>query len=233
MKKNKEVCDPRYGKCPIPESLRFIKQEKKRLKLIQKEFDEGFSFLYRLKKTVTIFGSARFSPRNPYYKLAYNVARALAKDGFTIVTGGGGGIMEAGNKAAYDVGSGSVGLNIELPHEQRVNDYVKQAMSFHYFFSRKVMLSASAQAYVYFPGGYGTLNELFEIIELIQTRKMERVPIILVGSSFWKPLVTFLAKDLATKHRAISPEDVGIFEVVDTPKEVLAIVRNAPERRVF
>lgn len=233
MKKTKEVCDPRLGKCPVPESLRFIKQEKKRLQLIQKEFDEGFSFLYRLKKTVTIFGSARFSERNPYYKLAHKTARALSKLGFTIVTGGGGGIMEAGNRGAHDEGGGSVGLNIELPHEQDVNPYVKQAMSFHYFFSRKVMLSASAQAYVYFPGGYGTMNELFEIIELVQTRKMERVPIILVGSAFWKPLVDFMVKDLATKYRVISPEDVGIFEVVDSVKEVVNIVRRTPERRVF
>lgn len=233
MKKTKEVCDPRLGKCPVPESLRFIKEEKKRLKLIQKEFDDGFSFLYRLKKTVTIFGSARFSERNPYYKLAHRTARALSKLGYTIVTGGGGGIMEAGNRGAHDEGGGSVGLNIELPHEQDVNPYVKQEMSFHYFFSRKVMLSASAQAYIYFPGGYGTMNELFEIIELVQTRKMERVPIILVGKDFWKPLVDFMVKDLATKYRVISPEDVGIFEVVDSVKEVVNIVRRTPERRVF
>src|SRR5690606_1102364 len=135
--------------------------------------------------TITVFVSARFDEHHPHYKKAQEVSAALAQEGYEIVTGGGGGIMEAANRGAFEVGCQSIGLNIELPFEQGLNPYTTDSMSFRYFFARKVILAFGARAYIYFPGGFGTLDELFEIITLIQTKKMEVAPIILVGNKFW------------------------------------------------
>ncbi len=198
---------------------------------IMAEFVEGFEFLSKLKKEVTFFGSARAIVGSKPYELAKKLAFLLGKQGFTVVTGGGPGIMEAANWGAYEAGGESVGLDIALPMEQRRNQYVRRAMAFNYFFTRKVMLSASAQAYVFMPGGFGTLDELFEVVTLIQTQKMSRsVPVVLVGSAFWAPMLAWIKESMWQEDRYISKEDLAIFQVVDTPEEACAIIAKTKER---
>lgn len=200
---------------------------------IMAEFVEGFQFLSEIKKGVSFFGSSRFKSNDHHYKEAYELGYRLAKAGFTIVTGGGPGVMEAGNRGAFDAKAESVGLNIQLPLEQRINKYVKKALGFHYFFTRKVMLSAAAQAYVFFPGGYGTLDEFFEIITLIQTKKMERIPVILIGKQYWPPLIAWLEEQVYKKHGAISKKDLKIFKLANNIDEAYKIIVNSKERRYF
>jgi len=197
---------------------------------IMSEFIEGFQFLADLKKEVTFFGSARFKATNIHYKEALKLARMLGRAGFTIVTGGGPGIMEAGNRGATEVGAESVGLNIQLPREQRMNKYVKKSIGFYYFFTRKVMLSASAQAYVFFPGGFGTVDEFLELVVLIQTKKTEPIPIVLVGKDFWSGLLGWIDEQMLRKHRAINKEDVKIYNLVDSAEEAFRIIAQTKER---
>ena len=202
---------------------------------IMSEFVDGFQFLRQLTKEVTFFGSARCDPHSTYYKLAQELGTRLSKDGFTIITGGGPGVMEAGNKGAKEGGNGlSVGINIQLPFEQRTNKYVDKGMGFHYFFTRKVMLSASAQAYVFFPGGFGTLDEFFEIINLIQTQKItEPVPVILIGKEFWEPLLGWLQSEVYEKHQFIDDEDTKIYKLVNDIDEAYKIIIQSKERNFF
>ncbi len=198
---------------------------------IMAEFVEGFEFLAHLEKEVTIFGSARAMPENKYYKMARDLGGRLAKKGFTIITGGGPGIMEAGNRGAFESGGESVGLDIVLPQEQRRNKFVKQSKGFHYFFTRKVMLSASAQAYVFFPGGFGTLDELFEIVTLIQTGKMsDHVPVILVGKEYWGGMTEWIRTTMQEAHHFVEPFEAGILRVVDTVDEAFKIIQETHER---
>ncbi len=195
---------------------------------IMAEFVDGFHFISKFEKSVTFFGSARFGPRNIHYRVAQKLAHLLARDGYTIVSGGGPGIMEAANKGAQEGGGESVGLNIQLPFEQRVNPYVKKAMAFNYFFTRKVMLAFSAQAYVFFPGGYGTLDETFEMITLRQTHKINpRIPIILIGRDYWGPLCQWLTKNAHLKHKTIDKKELELWELVDTAEEALEIIKKA------
>ncbi len=197
------------------------------------EFVEGFQFLSTLKKEISLFGSARIPPTSRWYKEAEQLGKMLAQHGFTVITGGGPGIMEAANKGAYEGGGKSVGLNIQLPHEQRQNKYVTHGTSFHYFFSRKVMLAASAQAYVYFPGGFGTMDEFFEIVTLIQTKKTEQLPIVLVGKDFWSPLISFLEETMYGRYDAIDRQDLRLFTLVDSAEEAFAILVKSRERPLF
>ncbi len=199
---------------------------------IMAEFIEGFEFLADLKNEVTFFGSARTRPDHPCYKEARKLAKMLGEKGFTIITGGGPGIMEAGNRGATDAGAVSVGLNIQLPKEQRINPFVKKFKGFYYFFVRKVMLSASAQAYVYFPGGFGTLDEMFEILMLIQTKKMMHIPIVLVGKKFWNGLFDWVKKDLLAAGY-IEEADLNIFHIVDSAEEAFEIIKDSKERKYF
>ncbi len=195
---------------------------------IMSEFVDGFEFLSKLHRVVTFFGSARMREDGPYYQLARQLAHHLADEKFTVVTGGGPGIMEAGNRGATEGNGLSVGLNIELPLEQEFNPYVKQGLGFHYFFSRKFMLDYSALAYVYFPGGYGTLDELFTVLTLIQTGKADRsVPVILMGTDYWQPLTEWMKKDLVERFHTVNPEDLDIWHVTDDVQEALAIIRKA------
>lgn len=195
------------------------------------EFVEGFEFLSKLKNEVTFFGSARSIVGSPEYEMAKQLAYKLSKEGYTVVTGGGPGVMEAANWGAYEAGGESVGLDIALPVEQRRNQYVKRSMSFNYFFTRKVMLSASAQAYIFFPGGFGTMDELFEMATLIQTGKMSRkVPIILVEKEFWTPMLNWMRNTMWDEHRFIEKQDVGILQVVDSVEEAFEIVHQTKER---
>ena len=192
---------------------------------IMSEFVEGFSFLARIQKSATIFGSARMPEESFYGQLAYKLAYELAVRGYAVVTGGGPGIMESANHGAFDAGGNSVGLNIQLPMEQRINPYVKQSMSFNYFFSRKVMLSFSAEAYIYFPGGYGTLDELFELLTLVQTGKHERtVPIILMGVAYWEPLTQWMRETMLDDLHTIGDNDLQIMTLTDDIDEALRII---------
>ena len=197
---------------------------------IMAEFVDGFDFLSRLMRPVTFFGSARLTEDSPYYQLARALAHRLAEEQYAVVTGGGPGIMEAGNRGASEAGGMSIGLNIELPLEQRLNAYVKQGMGFHFFFSRKFMLDYSALAYVYFPGGFGTLDELFTVLTLIQTGKSDSdVPIILMGKDYWTPLLTWI-KDTVLALHLIGPNDLLLLRVTDDVEEAMGLIRNAGER---
>lgn len=200
---------------------------------IMAEFVEGFQFLSTLEREVTIFGSARLAPGSKWYLEAEKMGAMLGKGGYTVITGGGPGIMEGANKGAYEAGARSVGLNIQLPKEQRINPYVTESRAFNYFFSRKVMLVASAQVYIYFPGGYGTVDELFEILTLIQTGKLEKVPIVLVGRDFWTPLFTWLEQTVYKEYDAVAKSDLGLVSIVDRAEDAYAVVTKSRERTIF
>lgn len=203
---------------------------------IMAEFVDGWQFLADVKKSVTFFGSARFPEGSQWYEEARKLGKMLTDIGFSVITGGGPGIMEGGNRGASEGGGqgDSIGLNIKLPFEQRVNPYVEKGIGFHYFFVRKVMLSYSAQAYVYFPGGFGTLDELTELITLIQTKKISvRIPVILIGKEFWMPFLSWVNDMLLEKYQAIDKEDMQIYQLVDTAEEAFEIIKRSPERTEF
>jgi len=182
---------------------------------IMSEFVQGFELLRDHGLAATFWGSARLEPDNKYYQAAEELAAKLAKKDFSIISGGGPGIMEASNVGAFKVGGKSVGLNIQLPFEQKLNPYTNQSLNFDFFFSRKVMLTFASEVYVYFPGGFGTLDEFFEIITLIQTKKIEPIPIVLYGKEYWEPFLKIFKEDLLDKHATISPEDLDLFVLVD------------------
>ncbi len=195
---------------------------------IMAEFVEGFEVMAKVGPAVSIFGSARTKPDNKYYKDAVETARLLAKAKFAVITGGGPGIMEAGNKGAKEAGGESVGLNISLPQEQDSNKYQTISLDFHYFYARKVMFVKYADAFVCFPGGFGTLDEFFETLTLIQTTKIGTFPIILYGSAFWTGLLDWMKKQLSPHF--IDGEDVDIFRIVDSPREVLKLVKQGVKK---
>ena len=186
---------------------------------IMSEFVSGFDILRKYSTAATFFGSARLSPTDPAYKSAELLASKLAKKGFAIITGGGPGIMEAANVGSYKVGGKSVGLNIQLPMEQKLNPYVTESETFHFFFSRKVMLSFASEVYVYFPGGFGTLDEFLEIVTLIQTKKISNIPVVLYGKEFWTPLLQYFEKTLLKEFKTIDKEDMELFHLVDSVDE--------------
>lgn len=231
----KKSLDPLAKRIPPPTSgFDFKENPTWRIFRIMSEFVDGFQFISELKKEVTFFGSARLGPENKYYALSFSLAHRLSEAGFSIITGGGPGIMEAGNRGAREGKNGeSVGLNIQLPKEQRENPYVSRGMGFHYFFTRKVMLSASAQAYVFFPGGFGTLDEFFEIITLIQTRKISgSVPVIVMGEEFWRPLDKWI-KDFMVRWDMIAAKDVKIYTITDSVDHAFDIISRSKDRHFF
>jgi len=190
---------------------------------IMAEFVDGFETMDKIGPCVSIYGSARTKPDHKYYQMTELVATRLVREGFGVITGGGPGIMEAGNKGAYKEGGKSVGLNIELPYEQSHNPYIDgdKLINFKYFFVRKVMLVKYAQAFIFMPGGFGTLDELFEALTLIQTHKIERVPVIMMGKAFWKGLLQWIRETMLHKEHNISEEDLDLFFVTDDPEEVV------------
>ncbi|MCC7549731.1 MAG: TIGR00730 family Rossman fold protein [Burkholderiales bacterium] len=196
------------------------------------EFAEATERLNGIRPAVSIFGSARTPPDHPYYRLTEEIARELSDAGFTVISGGGPGLMEAANKGAYDGRSLSVGLNIQLPHEQQTNAYQDVSQSFRHFFARKVMFVKFALAYVVMPGGYGTLDELMEALTLVQTRMIRRMPIILVYSAYWSGLMDWLRGTLVTE-KMIDPADLDLIQVVDRPEEVVKAIFDHYEKRGF
>jgi len=201
------------------------KEEAWRLFRIIGDFVDGFDVMPKYIPAVTIFGSARVEEGDKYYERARQLAYKLAKEGFSIVTGGGPGIMEAGNRGAYEAGGNSIGLNIAIPVEQIPNKYAKVQLNFHYFFARKVMLVKYATAYILFPGGYGTLDELTEVLVLIQTKKLKRFPVILYGSEYWNGLVEWMRNSVLKNHY-ISPEDFNLFKVMDDLDEIVSEIKS-------
>jgi len=189
------------------------------------EFVEGFEALADCPPSVSIFGSSRARPDDEVYQKAEQVAQLLVENGFGVITGGGPGVMEAANKGAALAGGRSIGLNIQLPNEQEPNPYTNLSLTFRYFFVRKVMFVKYAVAYIIFPGGFGTMDELFESVTLIQTQKIKPFPVILVGSEFWKGLLDWV-KTVVLKEGVISPSDLDIFQVVDDPSEILKIIKK-------
>jgi len=196
-----------------------------RLFKIMGEFVDGVDTLHDLGPAVSIFGSARITPNNAVYKKTEKIAELFVKNGFSVITGGGGGVMEAANKGASEAGGTSVGLNILLPFEQEPNPYANVKLDFKYFFIRKVMFVKYASAYIILPGGFGTLDELFEAVTLVQTRRIKPFPLILVDSEYWTGLVDWI-KDKLLGEKRISPEDLEILQVMDDPEEIVKAVQK-------
>lgn len=197
-----------------------------RMFLILSEFVEGFEVMPQVFPAVSFFGSARTPVDSPDYRNAVELSRNLVENGFNIISGGGPGIMEAANKGASEAGGKSVGLHIHLPNEQQPNDFANVKLDFKYFFIRKVMFVKYAVAYIIMPGGLGTLDELFEALTLIQTKRIKSFPVILIGSDYWKGLIDWI-KGTLLKEKAISEEDLDIFQVVDDPKEAVSIIKRS------
>lgn len=192
---------------------------------IMGEFVDGIETLHEIGPAVSIFGSARTKPSDPDYQKAENLAARLAKNKFAVITGGGGGIMEAANKGAAEAGGISVGLNIRLPFEQKPNPYANIQIEFKYFFIRKVMFVKYAQAYIIMPGGFGTLDELFEAVTLIQTQRIKPLPVILMGSDYWGGLIDWIREQLL-RNKMISLEDIEILQVMDDPEKIVAYLKK-------
>ena len=206
---------------------RTLDGERSRLRRIMSEFEHGFRSLRNLGPAVTVFGSARFTPGHPYYELGRQVGRRLAASGFTVMTGGGPGAMEAANRGAHEAGGPSYGLNIVLPHEQKPNPYVDDTVEFHYFFVRKVMLVKYSCAYIVLPGGLGTLDELFEAATLLQCGKVGPFPLVLVGSEFWQGMRDFLL--FMVEQGVFGAEEVGFARITDSAEEAVdLVVRSLP-----
>ncbi len=217
---------------PTIDSINNLKQELNasqedlwRVFRIMAEFVEGFEKMGKIKPSIAVFGSARTKPSNKYYKMSVRVAKELTKKGFGIITGGGPGIMEAANRGANEVDGSSTGVNIELPHEQSANQYIDRdkLLTFRYFFVRKVMFFKYAQGYIIMPGGFGTIDEFFEVLTLIQTGKTERVPIVVMGKEYWKPLMSWLKKYMID-FKFIEDFDMDLFTLTDDPKEAAQII---------
>ena len=217
---------------PGPGNSSSLSRESWKIFQILAEFVEGFEHLSKIAPSVSIFGSARIARDHPFYELTEQIANELSNAGFTVVSGGGPGIMEAANKGAFEGKSPSVGLNIHLPHEQSGNKFQDITLNFRHFFSRKVMFVKYASAYVVLPGGYGTLDELAEILTLVQTGKSRKIPVILVQSEFWQGLLDWFENSLL-KNGTISPEDLSIMQVIDDPSEVVAAIFDFYEGRTF
>ena len=208
----------------------FIKEDPWRIFRIMAEFVDSFETLSQVGPSVTVFGSARMTPKNPYYQAAVELARGLAKNSLAIITGGGPGIMEAANRGAALAKGKSVGLNIELPHEQKGNRYANLPIHFHYFFSRKVCFVKYSIGFVFMPGGFGTLDEFYEVLTLVQTQRIPEFPLILFGRKHWQGLLDWMKKTLEPSE-FISPGDLDLFKLVDHPQEAIDIILDY-ERRV-
>src|SRR4051812_29199708 len=207
----------------------FIKEDPWRIFRIMAEFVDSFETLSKVGPAVTIFGSARTRPTDPYYQAAHDLAKGLAKNKFAVITGGGPGIMEAANKGAARANGKSVGLNIELPHEQAGNRFANVPVHFHYFFSRKVCFVKYSIGFVFMPGGFGTLDEFFEVMTLVQTQRIPKYPLILFGRDYWTGLLRW-AKGTMEKNKYISPGDLDLVTITDDPQEAIDVILDYMRR---
>lgn len=202
-----------------------------RVSRIDKEFAMAFEFISRFPRSVTFFGSTRLTPASEHYRKSERLAGKIVRElGYTVLTGGSTGIMEAANKGAREAGGQSVGLNIKLPRVQHQNPYTTDTIEFSYFFARKVALSFAAEAYIFFPGGFGTLDEFFEIITLVQTHKIRRVPVFLMGKDYWEPLHVFIKENMYEVHRAITESDMTLYTITDDEERIVQAIRAVPIR---
>jgi uncharacterized protein (TIGR00730 family) len=234
MESEKEVLNLPTKDLPIePVTLSELSHDiAHRLKSIEDEFRRGFTFIKKYKKSVSFFGSARFEEGNVHYEQARHLAARIVKElGLAVVTGGGPGIMEAGNRGAIEADGESYGITIKLPNNQVTNPYVKESVELSHFYVRKVMLSFAAESYIFFPGGFGTLDEFFELITLIQTHKIRPVPVILYGMDFWLPLQQFIEEQMCDIHKSIDRADMQIYTITDDENEVIRIIKDAPMRK--
>ncbi len=204
---------------------------KKRVSVINQEFKRGFDLIKNQPKSVTFFGSSRLPETNEHYQRARRLANKIAKLGYSIVSGGGPGIMEAANRGAFEAEGESLGLNIKLPNEQVRNPYVTDVAEFYYFFVRKVMLSFAAEAYIFFPGGFGTFDEFFEILTLVQTKKIENVPIFLVGNEYWNAMKQHIIIDQMLKNKTIDKEDLDLFTITEDEDKIVEVIKKLPIRQ--
>lgn len=222
-------------KSPVKNILTLSREEmhilaRERVSEIAREFTEGFEFLEDYPKSVTFFGANQSREDSPYYVSARTLASRVVKElGYSVLSGGGPGIMEAANRGAFEAGGNSLGLLIKLPEGQTINKYITKSFASYYFFVRKVCLSFSAEAFIFYPGGFGTLDEFFEILTLIQTRKIANVPLICVGSEFWNKLKEFMTKEQLSRN-AIMPEDLNLFHIVDDHDKIIEIIKKVPVR---
>lgn len=210
---------------------RLIKAANNRLVGVVEEFEQVFGMLAQHEKTITIFGSARKPQDDDVTMGAYDIAARLARSGYAVITGGGHGVMEAANRGAYEAGGQSIGLNIMLPNEQTPNEYTTQSFQFNHFFGRKVAMTMDASAYLYYPGGFGTLDELFEILALIQTGKIHQKPVILVGSDFWRPLDTLIREVMLDKYRTVNEDDIDLYRIFDNYDDIIEYIKDAETRK--
>ncbi|MFB6212854.1 MAG: TIGR00730 family Rossman fold protein [Candidatus Magasanikbacteria bacterium] len=239
MQDNNDLKIEKDGEKPHPESVKRVEDLKdrppkspflsRRLINIGIEFSKGFKFINKYDLAATFFGSSRCSFEDDVYREARVLAEWLAKNDFTIITGGGPGVMEAANKGAKEAGGKSVGLGINLPEEQVINEYVEDSLTFDHFFTRKVMLSFASSIYVFYPGGFGTLDEFFEIITLLQTGKGHPTLVVLMGEDYWGPLLEWIEKTLYGHNNAIDKEDMDLYHLVDTVKEAKGLIRQKSE----
>ena len=217
----------------LPLTLQKVEEAiKKRMAGLNGEFESGFELIKKYPRSVTFFGSSRFTEDNEYFKRAADLSARIVKElNYAVVSGGGPGIMEAANKGAFEAGGDSLGLIIKLPEEFAANKYLTDFREFSFFFSRKVMLSFSAETYLFFPGGFGTMDELFEIVTLVQTKKIPKVPIILVGKNHWDKVDGFIRETLFKDINSIDEEDMDIYKIADSDDEIIEIIKKAPLRK--
>lgn len=190
------------------------------------EFVDGFETMAEVFPAVTVFGSARVPEADPVYQMGRELGKLLAESGFSVITGGGPGAMEAANRGAFEAGGKSIGLAIQLPREQAVNPYCNLRIDFRYFFIRKVMFVKYAMAYVILPGGFGTLDELFEALTLIQTHRIKPFPVVLLGKDYWRDLVSWIKKTMLGQHAMIDPDDLDLFHIIDSPEEAVSLIKR-------
>ena len=223
--KDKENFEDQYF--PFPEKD-FRETFQWRIFRIMAEFVEGFQFVADFDRSVSFFGSSRFDEDNPHYEKARELAKLLVAKDYAVVTGGGPGIMEAANRGAYENDGRSIGINIQLQDEgEKANDYLGESVGFHYFFTRKVMLSYASYGYVFFPGGFGTLDELFEMLTMMQTKKLPQpVTVVAVGKDYWNPLIDWVRETLLEEYETISQKDLDLIQVVDSPEEALKVIEE-------